>query len=279
MEIQNNLNIKILMYHRIVGNDSSYSPGFHDVNVDKFRQQLQLLESLNYTPITFEDYHLYQKGELTLPRKPIIITFDDGHYDMFETALPILREFNMKAVIFVLGDRSLKYSNWDEDSEAERCPLMSAEQILALRKEGFEIGAHTMSHPNLAELPEAKIKQEIIQSKKEIEELLGEEILSFAYPYGGVNETAESVVKNAGFKYGCGVYTGPPKFGENLFDIRRLAINYNINTPKYLLRILCPYEYAEWMYGKLRNRNPRGLKSAAEKAPIRDYDFTTTNNF
>lgn len=267
------------MYHRIVKNGASNGANYYDVEVDNFRQQLQLLETLNYTAITFEDYELYRQGLLTLPRKPIIITFDDGHTEMVGTALPVLKEFNMKAVVFVLGDRSIRYAEWDEENVDNGSPLMTADQILQLKKEGFEIGAHSMTHPNLTDLPFTSLKEEIMGSKKAVEDLLGEEIISFAYPYGGVNKEAESLVEKAGFKYGCGVYTGPPKFIENQFDIRRLAINYNINTVKFLLRISTPYEYLEWMYGKLRNRNTESEKATQTKAAIRDYDFTTTNNF
>lgn len=280
MEERDNLYIKILMYHRIVKNGSR-DMAYHDVELDNFKQQLKLLDSLNYTPITFEDYHLYKKGILTLPKKPIIITFDDGHVDMIKYAMPALKEYDMKAVVFVLGDRSIKYANWDGEAEGTGPELMTGKQIRELRNEGFEIGAHTMTHPDLTKLPYAKVKEEVINSKQEVEDLLGEEVRSFAYPFGGVNKDAEHIVKEAEFEFGCGVYTGPPKFGENMYDLRRLAITCKVNTTGYLLRILSPYEYVEWLYGKLRN-NGNGAYGAAQrsaKAPIRDYDFTTTNNF
>lgn len=273
-------NIKVMMYHRIIKSDSDKKATFYDVSAENFRQQLQLLDSCNFTPITFEDYHLYLKGKLTLPRKPIILTFDDGHSDMQETALPILREFNMKAVVFVLGNRNMKYANWDQKGSEKNPALMTDEQILEMREEGFEIGAHSMSHPVLPNLTTAQLKGEIIGAKYSIESLLNEEILSFAYPYGRVNKKVESMVAEAGYKFGCGVYTGPPQFGDNDYDIRRMAITYNINTFQYLLRLLTPYQHLEWLYGKFRHKKPAPAGLKMEKSePVREYDFTTTNNF
>src|SRR5699024_2934030 len=132
------LNIKVLMYHRLSTEKPKNSANIHVVHVEDFRRQLKLIESLNFMPITFEDYLLYREGKLTLPKKPIILTFDDGHLDTFELALPILREFDMRAVIFVIGNRKKRYANWEAE-DGEKYPLMNDIQILKARAQGFEI--------------------------------------------------------------------------------------------------------------------------------------------
>ncbi|MEX0721754.1 MAG: polysaccharide deacetylase family protein [Balneolaceae bacterium] len=277
---QKKQNIKILMYHRVIKSGEQNNATFYDVREEDFRQQLQILDSFNFTPITFEDYNLYLDGKLTLPKKPIILTFDDGHTDMKETALPVLREFGMKAVVFVLGNRKMKYAEWDQKKKNGKTRLMSDDQILDIRAEGFEIGAHSMTHPTLPNLTTDELKGEVLGAKYAIEDLLGEEVSSFAYPFGRVNKKVQSTVAESGYKFGCGVYTGPPRFGDNDYDIRRLAITYNINTVRFLLRLLTPYQYVEWMYGKLRNnRQPSGAELMDKQASMRDYDITITNNF
>lgn len=273
-------NIKVLMYHRIVEKPSGEISNPHSVSEEDFRSQLKMLEALNYTPVTFEDYHLYVRGELTLPKKPIILTFDDGYLDTFETALPILRDFNMKAVLFVMGDRHRRKATWDENSE--EYPLMSDEHIVEARAEGFEIGAHTISHLVLPELPEKELRREVFGSKKKIESVLGEEIISFSYPYGRLNKRVRSVVEESGFRFACGVYTGPPTFGDDLYDIRRLSINRKTGIAAYLLKILTPYQYVEWLYGKIRHRNSYYGYEPDEKnkeIAVDEYDYTPTNNY
>lgn len=275
------VNIKVLMYHRIVQQSSGDIANWHSLNSEDFRNQLKILDLFNYTPITFEDYHLYLEGKLTLPKKPIILTFDDGHLDTYRNALPILQEFDMRAVIFVIGNRDLQHAAWDRDIERDECPLMTDEQVLEARSEGFEIGAHTMSHVDLTELSGNKLKKEIEGSKRSVESLLGEKILSFSYPYGRLDDRVRSVVTQSGFRFACGVYTGPPTFGDDLFDIRRMAVNDKTGTLGFLLKILTPYQYAEWLYGKIRHGKTMADEQAhsEDKTAVDDLDFTHTNNY
>lgn len=279
--INKNSNIKVLMYHRVVDETSDEIVDLHSITDEDFRNQLKILEQFNYTPITFEDYHLYRQGKLTLPKKPIILTFDDGYLDTYSTALPILQEFNMRAVFFVLGNRNLQYASWDQDIKDEKRPLMSDEQIAEARSEGFEIGAHTMSHIRLPELNRKEMKKEIEGSKKSIESILGEKILSFSYPYGRLDHRVRSSVVRSGFKFACGVYTGPPTFGDDLYDIRRLAVNNKTGSLGFLIKLLTPYQYAEWLYSKFRHRKSKIETNvySDQEASVDEYDLTPTNNY
>ncbi len=277
-------NIKVLMYHRVVEQPVDKAEDWHAVHVKKFRQQMEVIDQLNFTPITFEDYNLYLEDKLTLPKKPIIITFDDGHLDTFEVAVPVLREFNMRAVVFVVGDRELESAFWDESATGEYLPLMSDAQILDIRAEGFEIGAHTMRHPMLTELSQAEIKEEVLGSKVSIEKLLGEEILSFAYPYGALNQKVYDVICRSGFKFGCGVFSSPPRFGDDWLNIHRLAVGNNMGMAQFLTRLLMPYEYAEWVYNRLKGRatdckDTSEQSSEYDEPDLSEKSFITEKNY
>lgn len=271
MSKQKEINPKVMMYHRVVEEPCK---SVYSVHAEDFRRQLSMLQKLNYIPITFEDYSLYLKGKLTLPKKPVIITFDDGHLDTYTTAFPILQEFDMKAVVFVMGNRSMKYADWD-GQESEKTPLMTDDQIVEMREAGFEIGAHSMTHAPLSTLSTTELIWEISQSKKNIEELLNEKICSFAYPYGRVNSLVQSVVVQEGFQFGCGVYTGPPMFESSFYDIRRLTVYAGTKTAPFLLKLLTPYQYAEWIYGKFVHK-PESAEPAAspgKSKTIVEYDL------
>lgn len=213
-----------------------------------------MIEKFGYTPITFYDYQLFLEDKLTLPAKPIVITFDDGYVDTYEYALPILKEMDMKAVIFVMANRELHYARWDETGEHDICPLMSDEQIRSAYTMGFEIGFHSLNHEKLPTLQPRVAEQSIKESKTVIESILGEPIHTFSYPYGDKNKTIEKFVEKAGYKFACGVYTGSPKFGETVYDFRRLAINQHTHLLNFLLKIIGPYEYLESYYHQLKNR-------------------------
>ncbi len=249
--------IKILMYHRLVETKPTDNVSWHYVSVDDFRKQMTILQALNYTPITFDDYRLYLDGNLALPKKPIIITFDDGYLDTYELAIPIMVEFGIRAVLFVLGNRKLNWASWDESSIESECPLMTDEQIIHAHSMGFEIGSHSMNHYPLSKLSDDEVRKEVGNSKRSIESLVGKPIHSFSYSYGMVDERISNIVEDAGFRFGCGVFTGPPAFAENLFDFRRIAIRHQIGTVGFMMRLITPYQYVEWMYSKTRQLGHR----------------------
>ena len=248
------------MYHRVLAEEPEKESRWHYVTVDEFKKQMNMIDRLGYTPITFSDYQLFAEGKLTLPSKPIIITFDDGYLDTLQNAIPVLLELNMRAVIFVMGDRSLKSARWDEVDDFDSCPLMSDEQIRTLQKMGFEIGAHSLDHFPLTDLPDKEIQYEVTRSKEEIEKVLEKPIQTFSYPYGSVDERVKQIVSNSGFLFACGVYTGSAKFSQSMMDFRRLAINQDTSRLKFLFTLLLPYQYIEWLYFRLKSSMAHDIK-------------------
>jgi peptidoglycan/xylan/chitin deacetylase (PgdA/CDA1 family) len=254
------LKIKVLMYHRVLAEKPEKKSRWHYVTVSEFRKQMNMIERLGYTPITFSDYQLFVEGKLTLPSKPIIITFDDGYLDTLVNAIPILLELNMRAVIFVMGNRKLKSARWDELDDLGSCPLMSDEQIRAVHKMGFEIGAHSLDHFALTGLSEKDMVYQVARSKEAIENVLEKPIQTFSYPYGRVDERVKKVVSDSGFLFSCGVYSGSAKFSQSMMDFRRLAINQDTSRLKFLVTLLLPYQYIEWLYFRLKKRMVHDIK-------------------
>lgn len=254
--------IKVLMYHRLLRDDEvGTNTHWTGVHYRDFEEHLKILENFNYTPITFKDLKLHLNGDIELPRKPVIITFDDGYRDFYELGYPLLKEYGMRAVIFTLGDRSITENIWDDPAEVTPAPLMSDEEIKELHDFGFEIGAHTFTHPKLTELPKEELYKEIYQSKIVLEHLLGEEVITFCYPYGLQNTPVRNMVRNCGFDFACSVYTGPFKFGNSFLNIRRITIKNGMGSLNFAIRMLTPYEYIELGGSKLK-RKLRGKRSS-----------------
>jgi peptidoglycan/xylan/chitin deacetylase (PgdA/CDA1 family) len=245
--------IKVLMYH-LVTNDKKFANKYSKlcVHVDEFHYHLKLLERWGYTAITFEDYRLFLEGELDLPKKPIIITFDDGFSETFRLSLPLLQEFGVKAVYFVLGDRKIKTNVWDTFVCGTTMPLMNDEQILELHEAGFEIGSHSLTHDRLPLLNREKAWEEISRSRMSLEILLNAPVKNFAYPYGILNQTIKDMVKDAGYIFGCATYTGPPQFGSDKYEFRRILIPGKIGIIGFALRVRIPYQYYAFAIWKSR---------------------------
>ncbi len=155
-----------------------------------------------------------------------MITADDGYRDNLTRMLPLLEKYDMKAVIFIVSNET--HNRWDTESTSDpdvRADLLSTKEIKTLVASGrVEIGGHTLSHPRLDELsPEAQ-RREIRENKAQLENTTGQPIISFAYPYGNINEDAKSEVISAGYRFAVATDSGPRQMHADPFQIRRIAI-------------------------------------------------------
>jgi len=246
--------IKVLLYHRIIDDRPASHAHWSCVPIEQFRKQIELLDRWGFTAITLHDYQLFQRGELDLPAKPVILTFDGGYLDTYRYAFPILRQFGMRAVVFVLGDRKIKTNYWDKNRGIPEVPLMEETHVLEMYRDGFEIGALSMSHVDLTRFPEDKVWEEISRSRILLEILLNGPVQSFSYPSGNVNAVAKRMVQHAGYTAACGVATGPAAFGGDLHEIRRLSITGSVGVIGFALRMLTPYDYYAWFKWATKKR-------------------------
>ena len=223
----------ILMYHRFIANESE--KGIHGtwMHEKRFESHLRLIKKLGFTTLTFRDFE--EKGfihRIESGKKYLMITADDGYRDNLTRMLPLLEKYDMKAVIFIVSDET--HNRWDTDSAANpdvRADLLSADEIKALDNSGrIEIGGHTLSHAKLDELSPTEQRREIIENKAQLEKILGHPIISFAYPYGNINESAKSEVKDAGYRFAVATDSGPRQMHEDPFQIRRIAVFPRTNT-------------------------------------------------
>jgi peptidoglycan/xylan/chitin deacetylase (PgdA/CDA1 family) len=247
--------IKVLMYHLITEN-YYFSRKYKNISIllDSFRSQIKFLDRWGFTAITFEDYRLYLNGELNLPQKPVIITFDDGYEDIYTHVLPTMREFGMKGVLFIIGDRKIKTSAWDTPLGIPPLQLLNDRQIVELHSSGFEIGSHSLSHPQLPIISHESAWEEISQSRMRLEILVNAPVKTFAYPYGLTNESIKKMVSDAGYDFGCGTYTGPPAFGQDHFEIRRMLMSGGMTMSKFAFRMLAPYQYFDWIKRQIKTK-------------------------
>jgi peptidoglycan/xylan/chitin deacetylase (PgdA/CDA1 family)/glycosyltransferase involved in cell wall biosynthesis len=220
--------IPVLMYHKIP--DAPLATK-HQVFVTRadFEKHLAYFKAHSFTPITFLDYQEFASGRRSLagfPRRPIILTFDDGYTDNYTNLLPLMQQYGYRGVLYLLGDFDVRYNKWDADFDPTepRADIMDRAQKQAFVAAGWEIGAHTMSHSKLPELSAAEALVEMQHSKAALETVLDTEIISFAYPYGALNEDVKAQAQKAGFTYAVATDTG----GLHLEDDRMQIFRVNI---------------------------------------------------
>jgi hypothetical protein len=179
-------NIPALLYHK---------------TPDNFEEQLLVLRDRGYTTITMSELNDIIRGKTAGPAKPVAITFDDGFSDQLR-ALELLKKYNMKATFYIIVGGDL--SNWCIGVERNNLSCgdsyMNWQEIINLQRSGLvEIGSHTINHLSLPNQTLAVQRDEIIKSKKILEDKLGVSVTSFAYPYGNYNDSLVNIVKEAGY--------------------------------------------------------------------------------
>jgi peptidoglycan/xylan/chitin deacetylase (PgdA/CDA1 family) len=231
----------ILLYHRIASPEKD--PVMLCVAPERFEEHLKFLKK-NYDIIPLSE--ISQRlitGKLN--GSEAAITFDDGYQDNLTNALPLLEKYQIPATIFITTGLIGKKANykWDlEYREEDRAFFLDREEIKRRANNPLiEIGSHTETHPNLANLTQEEQKGEILKSKLKLEEITGHKIKSFAYPFGGIydfSKTTKKIIKELGFDF---AYSNSQKLAQKTkdpFSIPRLNI-LDIPLPKLAKKIVC----------------------------------------
>lgn len=174
----------ILLYHHIakVEPQDSYS-----VSPEIFDQQMKWIKDNGYTVISYDDFYQAMSRKKPLPAKPVVITFDDGVSDQYQSGFPILQKYGFSAMFF------LKMNNIGKSGR------LSWTEIKKMRDAGMEIDSHSVNHDNMAKMDLATMRTELSESKKTLEDNLGIDIKYFAYPGGAYSATTEIETKVAGY--------------------------------------------------------------------------------
>jgi peptidoglycan/xylan/chitin deacetylase (PgdA/CDA1 family) len=209
--------IRILGYHRVAQarDELAVAPG-------AFRDQMQTMLAMGAEPVSLADARrVLREGGAG---RYVCVTFDDGYHDNLANAVPVLRELGIPATIFVPtavidgGARLYWYTkqprllSWSELGELCRDRLIT-------------IGAHTRTHPALPKVSDELAWSEIAGSKAELEDRLGREVSTFAYPAGMFGEREAEMVRRAGFEVGVTTQPGLNRFGVRPETLHRSLVD------------------------------------------------------
>ena len=201
--------VPILLYHHI--GFSLKDEQVYYVPPEAFDQQMNLLYQWGYKTISVELLIRAINQGAELPPKPILLTFDDGSETAYSTALPIMQRYGFTGVSYIVYN----YVGITH--------YLDADQIRSLHGAGWEIGSHGLSHIDLTTRPDRQ-EDEIVQSRRQLESLLGIPIFSFAYPFGAYNGDSLHYVHFAGYTAAMGLGNESVQGNKNLFYLYRLAV-------------------------------------------------------
>jgi peptidoglycan/xylan/chitin deacetylase (PgdA/CDA1 family) len=174
------------------------------------------------------------------------ITFDDGLLDNYEYALSVLENYNVKATFFITTGSIGKTHRTFYGEQ----PCMNAAQLREVASLGHEIGAHTITHPKLTRVTPQLAWQEIVGSKIALEDILGEAVLSFAYPKGDYNESVKGMVREAGFWFAPTTWEGLLDNAIDGLALPRISINPTMGWIQFRGKLSPGLEFYEGLRGR-----------------------------
>lgn len=201
--------IPVLNYHSVAidpGNIAVISP-------EKFAAHMEYLAQEGYAPLKLADFVDIMEGKRQAPERSVLLTFDDGYIDNYETVMPILQKYGFPAVLFMSPGMTEDdgYVNW--------------EQVRAMQKAGWSIQPHGMTHPHLPQLSKDEQEKEIVEARKQIEERLGVTADVYCYPYGEYNRDTLRILEDNGFRYAFTIDQGKTAASQHPLKLKRIFVN------------------------------------------------------
>ncbi|PLS08389.1 endo-1,4-beta-xylanase [Neobacillus cucumis] len=202
-----NADIPVILYHRIMDNPTNQ---WTDTSADTFKQTMKYLHDNGYTTLSAEQYVNIMEGKETAPEHPILLTFDDGTPEFITNALPVLKQYNMNAVLFIVSD-------WIGNGYG-----MTEVQLKSLANEpSLSLQNHTKTHDGAiwgtdggtrSTITKEQAEDQITSANTYLKGITGKDPVLMAYPYGSYNDMTKQVNQENGIKYAFKV--GYPNDGD-----------------------------------------------------------------
>ncbi len=205
------------------------------VSPEQFTMQLELLLGAGFRFVTVAELADRLDGDAPPPGLASV-SFDDGLRDNYITAMPILRRFGIRATVYPVVGFLGGHSPWISHGPAGE--ILGEEELRGLVAEGWEIGAHTMTHPDLSELDYAACRLEIEESRDALERITGQPVRTFAYPFGHYGPAAVAAARDAGFR--AAVTTGSGSWAP--LELTRAMVSAGDPFPVLMLKLTDRYE-------------------------------------
>lgn len=236
------IDVPIIMYHSILKDPSRSNK--YTVTPAVLEEDLKYIKDKGYTTVTIADLISYVYDDSPLPEKPIVLTFDDGHYNNYGYLFPLLEKYNMKAVISIVGSYTDKFTETDEANL--NYSYLRWKDIKELMDTGrIEFQNHTYNlHSNTGKRIGTKkikgetdehyksiLKDDILKLQQEFEENTNYTPKCFTYPFGGISNASLDIIKELGFKASLSCEQGINKLTKNPNSLYLLK---RYNRPSYI---------------------------------------------
>ncbi|MEV5379475.1 polysaccharide deacetylase [Streptosporangium nondiastaticum] len=220
--------VPILMYHAVAHTPARATYGL-SVSPHAFARQMRLLADRGFHPLTTEELAKAWRAGSGLPRKPVLITFDDGYEGVHRHALPTLVEHRFSATLFA----STGWLRGAHETGGALDLMLSWGQVRELAASGMEIGGHSHTHPQLDQLPDDQLWFEVLRCREILATELGRAPVSFAYPYGYSSRRVRRIVRAAGFGISLAVGNGLAARPQGPYALERVTVRRSTGMAEF----------------------------------------------
>lgn len=229
--------IPILTYHQIAPTPPKGTP-YRSLVVapENFERQMRFLKKLGFQGLSMADLLPYLRGKKT--GRVVGITFDDGYQNNFDNALPVLESVGFSSTCYVVSGLIGKTNAWDLAVGIPQTPLMSEDVLRKWVAAGQDIGAHTRNHARLSSASPMELDSEVRGCKVDLEDLFGQEISHFCYPYGDYSEASVNAVREAGFLSATTTSAGRVHAHSPWWTLNRVSVVRRTSRLGLLLKVL-----------------------------------------
>lgn len=220
--------VPILMYHAVGHRPAEAAYGL-SVSPDAFAEQMNVLADRGFTPLTTAGLAHAWRTAGALPRRPVLITFDDGYEGVHRHALPVLAKHGFAATLFV----STGWLRGAHEEGGALDTMLDWDQVRELAAAGTEIGGHSHTHPQLDQLTADRLWFETLRCKEIVTEELGTRPVSFAYPYGYSSRRVRRTVRAAGFAQALAVGNALARRRQGPYALERVTVRRGTGVEEF----------------------------------------------
>jgi GT2 family glycosyltransferase/peptidoglycan/xylan/chitin deacetylase (PgdA/CDA1 family) len=237
----------ILMFHSISAPQDSREATYY-TSPRRFRRILSWLRMRKYVHVGATEW----LGE-QIPKQGLLLTFDDAYDDLYTELLPVVGEFKLKPLVFVVANRIGKTNDWDKPQGLRTRSLLTSSQMREMQQQGVTFGSHSATHPLLTSLSNGTLIQEVRDSKLKLEDMLGNAVEWFSYPFGDVDRRVRAAVLEAGYKAAVTTNAGFNRWQDPL-ALNRFEIDDRDWLVDGALRLATGRSYRKGILARLRKR-------------------------
>jgi len=220
----------ILMYHSVGENNL-----FFNVESKEFIRQIEYLKRKKFNIISLSQLVEWIEKKQVIPKKTVVLTFDDGYQNNHSNVWPILKEYDFPVTIFLAVDLIDQKIG---DSQKIVLDMLNWPQIQEMDQSGLiDFQPHTLTHSELSQINPMEAKREIEESKRIVQEKLNKKCNFFAYPRGNFNQEVVDILKESGFKAGLTIKSGLVSENVDLFKLPRQSINSKTNFEEFKTKL------------------------------------------